>query len=322
MSDDDIMAGSPLARALDDFAVPGLSAGFADRVVAAAEARAAPLPELRRGNGAGPRRWRLGQRIAIATLGFGALASAAAATGVLERFDIPVPSPQKVWASMTGTAAPAAPAAAVPATSAPAAAPAALAPVVIDGPIDTPEELGEAFRRIDEVRAGRSEARRQIIDQRIDRAIERRRAAGLPAPNPEQEARLRQRIEAAQATREAKAVEQIEARRQELRLRVDNGEALTRETIAPQRLKNPDAPPRVPRVPRLRDLTPAQRRELLRSLPPEDRRAVTEEVRRRREERRLRNAPQSGPAGEGAGEGAVEAQTPATTATEPSPPQD
>jgi hypothetical protein len=137
-------------------------------------------------------------------------------------------------------------------------------------------------------------------------------------PNPEQEARLRQRIEAAQATREAKAAEQIEARRQELRQRVDKGEALTRETIAPQRLKNPDAPPRVPR---LRDLTPVQRRELLRSLPPEDRRAVTEEVRRRREERRLRNAPQSGPAGEGAGEGAIETQAPATAATEPSPPQ-
>ena len=47
-----ITPGSPLARALDDFAVPELSAGFADKVLAAAEARPAPLPELRR-SGAG-----------------------------------------------------------------------------------------------------------------------------------------------------------------------------------------------------------------------------------------------------------------------------
>ena len=47
--------------------------------------------------------------------------------------------------------------------------PASLAPVRIEGPIDTPEELGEAFRRIDEVRSRRSELRRQQLDQRITR---------------------------------------------------------------------------------------------------------------------------------------------------------
>ncbi|MDP5103479.1 MAG: hypothetical protein NWP98_06100, partial [Erythrobacter sp.] len=233
MSDDDILAGSPLARALDDYSVPGLSAGFADRVIAAAETRAGPLPELRRkaggGGGAGGRGWRMGQRIAIATLGFGALATAAAATGVLERFDIPVPSPQKVWASLAGTSAPAA---AVPAARSPDAnAPTALTRVEIEGPIDTPEELGEAFRRIDEVRKGRSDARRQIIDQRFERAIERRRAAGLPVPDAEQEARLRQRIDAAQAEREGRAAKRVEARRQEMRERVENGEALTRDNL-------------------------------------------------------------------------------------------
>ena len=97
-----ILPGSPLARALDDFAVPPLSAGFAERVLAAAETRSPPLPELRRPAGGAGRSWRMGRRIAVAALGFGALASAAAATGLLERFDIPVPSPEKVWASLTG----------------------------------------------------------------------------------------------------------------------------------------------------------------------------------------------------------------------------
>jgi len=43
-----IVPGSPLARVLDTYAAPELSAGFADRVLAAAETRAGPLPRLRR----------------------------------------------------------------------------------------------------------------------------------------------------------------------------------------------------------------------------------------------------------------------------------
>lgn len=278
MSVDDIIPGSSLARALDDYPVPGLSAGFADRVLAAAECRAPVLPPLRRvrtGRG-----WRIGQRIAIGAACFGALATAAAATGMLERFDISVPSAEKVWASLTSGEAPVA---AAPVFSRPAEpTSAALAPVVIDGPIDTPEELSEAFRRIDEVREGRSAVRRQTIDQRIDRAIERRRAAGLPVPDPEQEARLRQRIEDAQAEREARAGERIEARRQELRQRVENGEAITRENLTSNR--QPGAQTQ-PRGQRLRDMSPQQRREYLRSLPPEDRRALAEEYRRLRGQR-------------------------------------
>jgi hypothetical protein len=97
-----IARGSPLARALDDFAVPELPAGFADKVLAAAQARPAPLPELRRSGGGGARGWRLGRRIALGAVGFGALATAAAATGLLERVGVPVPAPEKVWASITG----------------------------------------------------------------------------------------------------------------------------------------------------------------------------------------------------------------------------
>ena len=77
-----ILPGSALARRLDDFAVPGLSAGFADRVLSAAEARPpatlAPLPQLRRAPRS-RRSWRLGRGIAIGVASFGLLATAAAA---------------------------------------------------------------------------------------------------------------------------------------------------------------------------------------------------------------------------------------------------
>jgi hypothetical protein len=276
-----ILPGSPLARALDDYTVPALSAGFADRVLAAAENRSAALPELRRaGAGGSGRGWRLGRRIAIASLGFGALASAAAATGILERFDIPVPSPQKVWASITGKeASPTA----VPVASKPLEpANATQAPVVIEGPIDTPEELSEAFRRIDEVRQGRIEERRQLTDQRIDRAIERRRAAGLLAPTTEEEVRLRQRIDEAQTLRQQRAEERIKARRTELERKVESGEALTREDIVGMRREDSPDAERRERYRQLRQMTPQQRREALKRLPPEQRRAIIEEFRVRR----------------------------------------
>lgn len=280
MNANDIARGSRLALALDDYRVPPLSAGFADRVLAAAETRTAPLPQLRRsGSGRG---WRLGRRIAIGAACFGALATAAAATGVLERFDIAMPSPHEVWASLSSTPAPVVAAAAVPVVRQPDAAATAIAPVVIDGPIDTPEELGEAFRRIDEVRQGRIEARRALTGQRIDRAIDRRRTAGLPVPTPEQEARLRQQIDAAQALRVQRADARIAARRTELARKIDNGEALTREDFAGERSDDPAAAERRARLQDLRAMTPQQRRDTLRNLPPAQRRALIEQYRARR----------------------------------------
>ena len=92
---------------------------------------------------------------------------------------------------------PAAPAPVIVAASPAAGEPASLARVEIVGPVDTPEELSEAFRRIDEVRAGRYAARRESIEQRIDKAIEHRRAAGLPVPTAEEEAAFRQRVDEA-----------------------------------------------------------------------------------------------------------------------------
>lgn len=305
MSVDDFIPGSPLARALDGYPVPGLSPDFADRIVAAAEARPAPLPDLRRP--ASVRGWRLGRRIMVGAACFGALATAAAATGVLERFDIPVPSAERVWASITGKETPAvvAPVAAQPTQ----AAATTLAPVTIDGPIDTPEELGEAFRRIDEVRQGRSEARRQIIDQRIDKAIERRRAAGLPVPDAEQEARLRQRIDEAQARRQQLADERVQLRREEMARKVESGEALTREDVLRPLAEDARALQRRERMERLRRMTPAERRAALRQLPPEQRRALIEEY------RALRNQ-QSDPASPDA-EAAAEAAAPAVQTASP-----
>jgi hypothetical protein len=276
-----IIPGTPLAQALDRFAVPELPPGFADRVLAAAESRAAALPELRRAPARG-RGWRMGRRIAIGVVSFGALATAAAATGLLERFDIPVPSPHKVWASITGDAPPAA-AAGAPVAAQQAAAPAAaLGSVAIVGPVDTPEELGEAFRRIDEVRQGRTATRREVIDRRITDEIARRRAAGLPVPSAEEEARFRARVEAAQQRREQLAEERIAARRAEMERKVENGEALTREDILRPLREDAQALQRRERFQRLRQLPPGQRREALRRLPPAERRALFEEYRARR----------------------------------------
>jgi hypothetical protein len=280
-----IMRGSPLAGALDSFAVPDLLAGFADKVLAAAEVRPAPLPELRRSGGGGARGWRLGRRIAIGVVGFGALASAAAATGMLERVGLPVPSPEKVWASIAGKEK--VPAAApVPATPPPPdPAPAALAEVRIEGPIDTPEELGEAFRRIDEVRQGRIEARRLRIEERIAAEKARRAAAGLPLPTAEEEAQVRARIEEARSRRQGLLDERIAARREELRQRVENGEALTPEDIIRPLRDDARALKRRERLEQLRAMSPDERREALRQLPPEQRPALVEAWRQRREQR-------------------------------------
>lgn len=276
-----IQPGSPLARMLDDFRVPDMSADFADSVVAAAATHAAPLPPLRQPVRGGGRGWRLGRRIVIGAACFSALATAAAATGLLEKFDIPVPSPEKVWASLTGKEPTAA--ARLPVADRPAEPElAAFEPVIIEGQIDTPEELGEVFRRIDEVRGGRRDARRQLLDQRIDRGIERRRAAGLPVPTPEEEARLRQRIDEAQARREQISQERTKLRREELERKVEKGETLTREDIVRPVRDDERAVERRERLEQLRQMSPEQRREAMRQLPPEQRRALIEQFRARR----------------------------------------
>lgn len=280
-----IRPGSPLARALDDYAPPPLPPGFAERVLAASEARPpatlAPLPELRRPVRGG-RGWRMGRRIAIGVVSFGALATAAAATGLLGRLDLPVPSAQTVWASLTGKAQIQTPPEPVVAAAVPAPAPTPAptpAPVTIEGPIDTPEELQETFRRVDQVRAGRREERRAIIDQRIKSEIERRRTAGLRVPSPEEEVRLRAKIEQAVIAREARADAAAAARREAMQRKVENGEALTREDLTGRK---PVSPETRERFRGLRGLSPEERAKAWQGLTPEERRLVAEELRARR----------------------------------------
>ncbi len=275
---DPIMPGSALARALSGDVVPSLSPGFGDRVIAAAEAHTAPLPALRRSPGRWSG-WKTGRRFAVGVTGVFVLASAAAATGLLQQLAIPVPSAKAVWASIAGTAqaAPAAPPAPVVAEI-----PATLAKVENDGSIDTPEELGVAFRRVDEVRQGRRAERAQIINQRIASEIERRRIAGLKVPTPQEEARLRERIAAAEARRQQLADERIAARREAIQRKVDSGEALTREGVVVPLRARPTIPEGSPDFERLRRMSPQQRRAALQAMPREERRALVEEYRARR----------------------------------------
>lgn len=286
-----IAPDSPLGRALSDYAAPPLSAGFADRVMASAETRpavsSAPLPPLRRAPRMA-RGWRLGRGVVIGVVSFGVVASAAAATGVLERFDITVPTAQTVWASLTGKpVALAATPAVRPAKTADAgsAAPVDEAPVRVEivGPVDTPEELAEAFRRIEAVRQQRFAARSERIDQRIDTAIERRRAAGLPLPTPEEEAAFRQRMAAEQARRDAVVADRLAQRRDELAGRLESGEALTREDIMRPLREDARALARAQKLRQLRRMPPEERREALRQMPPDERRALVEAMKQWRD---------------------------------------
>ncbi len=291
-----ILPGTPLARALGEGAVPPLSPGFADRVIAAAEApRPAPLPVSRRRSGRWSG-WRTGQRLAVGAAGVVALASAAAATGLLQQLAIPVPSARIVWASIAGTAK-AAPAAA-PVPAAPplvAEEPAAPEPVGIAGPIDTPEELGEAFRRVDAVREKRREMRRALVDQRIADEIARRRAAGRPEPTPEQLAQVRARIEEAQARRDEAVAAKVQERRAELEKRVAAGEPLTRRDMLRPLTPRPDQPPGSEALENLRRMAPRERREALRAMSPEERARIAEEYRARRAMAQPAPAPSASP---------------------------
>lgn len=264
MSTDDFLFDDAMKRALDDHRVPPMSADFADRVVAATKGRAAPLPRTRP---ATPYRWRTGRRLVIAVVAAGALATAAAATGILRDLGIDLPSPQQVWTRVTGQEPVRAPDPAPATRIAPAPEPRSR--VTIEGAIDTPDELEEAFRRVDEVRSDRREGRRERVDSRIDGAIERRRAQGLPL-SPEQEERLRNRVD----TFRDRADEQLEQRdalrREELREQLEREGEVTRHDIIDSAI--PDGPV-------------AQRLQQLRDLPPEERREVLRQWRERRQER-------------------------------------
>lgn len=261
-NDKPILPGDPLARALDGYKAPSLSPDFADRVVGSTRDRAAPLPPIRR-IGGGVRRWSSARRLVVGTVAAGALATAAAATGALDNLPIEIPTPEEVWATITGKDRQSE----KPQVISPSngdLVPSGDNTVEIEGPIDTSEELEEAFNRIDDRRDERRSQRRDRVDSRIDEALERRRAQGLPAPTPEQEARLRKRLEQGRERRDAMIEERRESNRDELRDRIEDGEELTpRELLREDRLNA--APPAIrERMDEFRSLSPEERRERIR----------------------------------------------------------
>lgn len=262
MSGDPFVFDGALDAVLANDLVPDLPAGFADRIVAATHGRADPLPQSR---APASRRWRSTRRLVTGILGAGALASAAAAAGLLDNLPVEIPTPQEVWSSITGNAPDPAPAPSAPAADGPAVLE-TLEPrtVVIDGPIDTPEELEESFRQVDQLREDRRDRRRGMVDQRIDTAIERRREQGLPAPTPEREAQLRSRIDRVRENAQGRVDTRLEERREALRDDIENGAELTPEEVLRRQGGLGSETPVADRLERLRQLPPAQRRAVIR----------------------------------------------------------
>ena len=268
MSNESMPFDDAMRRALDDGGVPPMSADFADRVVAATQTRAAPLPQPRRSP---PGRWRTGRRVLIGALAAGALGTTAAATGLLEELGVKLPTPQEVWSVVSGQGAQRP----EPVPTSPREAPRTdLEPRVgIEGPIDTPEELEEAFRRVDDARQNRRDMRRDRVDARLDAVLESRREQGLPAPTPEEEAQLRERLERMRENADQRREERTGERREALRERLEQEGEITREDIIGARRESGGNTP------------VADRLEQLRQLPPEERRARIREWRERRLDR-------------------------------------
>ncbi len=279
-----IPSDSDLAGALSKDAVPSLSSGFADRVMARTEGRAEPLPAARSKFASAP--WSRARRVTVGAIVAGALATTAAATGVLEQLPVSLPSAGEVWASIRGSESSEVGPEVGEVRPQPEPSAAIEHRVTIEGPIDTSEELEEAFSRIDRVRESRTDIRRSNMDQRIGREINRRREQGLPAPNTQQEQLLREMIEQRRELRDARLDEHSDERRETLRERIEAGEELSREDLIPPALRQ-DNEGRV-----IRD-----RLRQLRNLPPEQRRAVIRRWRDRQQQQV--DGPSADPVAEG-----------------------
>ncbi|MEL7445427.1 MAG: hypothetical protein AAGK02_06390 [Pseudomonadota bacterium] len=259
-----VLPNSPLERALNGYAVPELSADFADRVVARVEARPEPLPVPRRSS-RGSLGWSRARKAVAGVAAFGMLATAAAATGLLEELSIEIPSAEEVWSSVTGGTGSGSPETDEMGGAGANLQPNAASTWEFDGAIDTPEELEAAFSQIDDLRARRQDTFRSRVDRFIDREIQRREARGLPTPTPEQEARLRDRIDSGIDRRAGSREGRIEERRERLREKVESGEPVTRQDLRPG-ADGSAIPPRMQqRMERLKEMSPEERREALRN---------------------------------------------------------
>lgn len=275
-----------LTHLLDAWAPPPLSAGFAERLVARAEAgQALPpvTPRRHRLRGA----WSRMPRFAIGGVAFGLMtATAAAAAGVFGNVGITIPAWQRTVEKVTGielaepvvAAAPVEAAAASPAVTPPVGPASTLREIVADGQIDSREELDAVAAALDARREANRTQRRARTEQRVDAVIAERRARGLPTPSDEEVAAIRERRQSRAAEREEAADARRDARREELGERIDNGEAIDIDTLRPRRngVGQREAVPGETRAER--------RRRILGNLTPEQRERLREMRARRRGE--------------------------------------
>lgn len=246
-----------LARLLDAWAPPPLPAGFAERLIARAEAGQTLPP-------AAPRRhrqraaWSRTPRLVVSGVAIGLMtATAAAAAGVFGDVGITIPAWQRTVEKVTGVelaeAEPIAPEAATaqPPVADPAEPAATLRDIVADGKIESRAELEAAAQAVDARRADRRERVRESRDARVDALVAERRAGGLPTPTDEQLDAHRARRDARAAQREEAAAARRDTRREAMGERIDNGETIDLEAER-QRLRE-----------RMGDrLTPRQRERL------------------------------------------------------------
>lgn len=221
-----------IARLLDAWAPPPLPAGFAERLIARAEAgQALPpvFPPRHRLRAA----WSRTPRLVVGGVAIGLMtATAAAAAGVFGNVGITIPAWQRTVEKVTGIelaevepvahrAATAPPPAAKPAAPAPT-----LREIVADGKIESRAELEAAAQAVDARRTERQQRVRERRDARVDALVAERRAQGLPAPTDEQLAAHRARRDARAAQREEAAAARREEQREAIGQRIDNGETI------------------------------------------------------------------------------------------------
>ncbi|MGB7418038.1 MAG: hypothetical protein WA918_02550 [Erythrobacter sp.] len=258
---DPIVRGEALDQALGGYTVPDLPLDFVERVLAARDSSStSSLPPLRR-----QRAWRTTRRVATGALVAGALATAAAATGVFKEIGVDLPTLQEVWTTITGAELePSAPPSPSPRpVSEPSRSVDAEAPISIEGPIDTPEELEEAFRRIDEARKTRIDRRQDRVDRQLDEAIDRRREQELPTPTPERVETMKDRLEDARERFDNRSGQLREERREVLRDRVEEGEALGPGDVRPERRRPRRDGRWRDQLEALREMTPQERRDAI-----------------------------------------------------------
>ncbi|MEM6585968.1 MAG: hypothetical protein AAF692_09450 [Pseudomonadota bacterium] len=304
-----IRRDSPLGLALAGDTAPPLSADFAERVMAGTKDRAAPLPPLRP---RAERRRRNARRAIIGLAAFGALGTAAAATGLLEEFGVRLPAPvERFIERVTGQGDVDEEASRLNVAPAPEASPTVSGRVPIEGAVDTPEELEEVFRRTEENRDSRVGDRRERVDNRIDRVMDRRREQGLPAPSPEREAQMKDRLEQFRERRDERAAGVREEWEENLREELERDGEVTPEDVRRAR-PVAEEETRVRELLReLRNLPPAERRQRLRQL--------REQRRNRLQEQAAASADATDPAEQLAEEQPVE-EPPVEPSPEPDPP--